>query len=184
MNDREVTELLFLRDEPRPANLALVFGHHEPEWAARRARHAAGLYHAGLVPRLLLSGGEPEVGGRSEAEVMADAARAAGVPESALLLESASQATWQNVSLSVELLREQGLLEGLSRVLLVSCPWHMRRVSWIARRGFPPSVELLCCPHAEDCTAEAWPESRDCRERVERELWLVRELLDAGMYSL
>ncbi len=29
---------LFLRDEPRPADLALVFGYHVPEGADRRVR--------------------------------------------------------------------------------------------------------------------------------------------------
>ncbi len=58
MTDRQITELLFVDDGPEPADLALVFGCAEPEGSRQRARHAASLLRAALVPRMLLSGGD------------------------------------------------------------------------------------------------------------------------------
>lgn len=55
---------------------------------------ALGLYHAGAAPRLLLSGGG--AGAVPEAEVMRRLAVAAGVPESALLLDTRSANTVEN----------------------------------------------------------------------------------------
>src|SRR4051794_3864494 len=101
MTDREITALLFADDGPEPADLALVFGSADPDGARRRARHAAGLFRAGLVPRLLLSGGgsnqdHPE----SEADFMLRVVLDLGVPRDAVLVEDRSRTTFENVSRS------------------------------------------------------------------------------------
>ncbi len=173
-------ETLFLRHPPGRAELALVLGHRDPGVAARRARHAAGLYGAGLVPRLLLSGG-PVAAGASEASLMARVARAGGVPESALLLEEHSRNTFENAEHALLLLQEQGLLDGLGAVLLVSCPWHMRRAFLVVRRTFPGRVRLLCCPQEETCTERTWLDTAGCRRCVAGELRLLRRLVGAGL---
>ena len=182
MTDRQVTELLFLDDGPEPADLALVFGCVEPEGSRQRARHAAALFHAGLVPRLLLSGGvshpdRPE----SEAGLMLRVVLDLGVPREAVLVEDRSRTTFENVSLSVALLRDLDLLGATRTILLVSCPWHMRRVSLIARAGFPDYIHLRCCPHAESCTARTWASSPSCRDRVVAEAVLLAAFIDAGI---
>src|SRR5579885_1289121 len=164
---REEARSLFVEDPPAKADLALVFGHHDPGVASHRASHAARLFREGFVPRLLLSGG----GGTTqdelaEAHQMASVALALGVPESALLLETRSRNTFQNAAYSLEALRDAGLLGGISAVLLVSCPWHMRRVLLVTRQTFPPRVRLLCCPHAGRCTEGAWELTEDCRQAV------------------
>src|SRR5262245_30957926 len=103
MNDNELTRLLFVKDEPEPGDLALVFGHHDLNVAAKRARRAAELYLGGLVPSILLSGGSL-TGDKSEAEAMALIARQAGVPQPNLLVERSSKNTFENVSESLALL--------------------------------------------------------------------------------
>src|SRR5262249_21560281 len=171
---RDVARYLFLADQPEKADLALVFGHLNPKVAASRARHAARLFNDGFVPRLLLSGGgQGTPGERGEAHLMAEVARGLGVPEDALLLESSSRNTFENARYSKEVLREKGLLEALSTVLLVSCPWHMRRVFLVTRREFPPPLRLLSCPHAESCTQETWELSPECRQAVRVESQLL-----------
>jgi hypothetical protein len=80
------------RDETRPADAALVLG-FALDAAGRplpsliaRIDHGAALYRAGIVPRLVLTGG-PGAAGMTEASVMRALALARGVPEAALLLE-------------------------------------------------------------------------------------------------
>jgi vancomycin permeability regulator SanA len=86
---REEARILFLKDSPERADLALVFGHCDPRVSASRTRHAAKLFLEGFVPRLLLSGGSDSRGCKtSEAEQMARVARELGVPASVLLLKA------------------------------------------------------------------------------------------------
>jgi len=178
MTEPEITELLFLRDPPARSDLALVFGHHDVRVSTQRARHAASLFLGGHTPRLLLTGGPTGENDQSEAELMASVVRDAGVPETAILLETRSRTTVENFSHSVALLAGENLLRSLTTVHLVSCPWHMRRVSHLARSVFGPTVRLVSSPHDEACTASNWVSSPECRARVLAELRLVEHLLD------
>src|SRR5262249_26591864 len=96
-DSRDENAGLFRRDDPEPAELAIVLGHSDPSVAGRRAEHAARLFLRGLVPTLLLSGGRtttPE----SEAELMAKACVRAGVPRDRLLMEEKSRTTFENAA--------------------------------------------------------------------------------------
>lgn len=174
MTDETITRLLFLRHDPVKADLAIVFGHNDIAVAARRARQGAEFYCQRLVPRLLLSGGplrgRPHV---SEAEHMAQVATAMGVPDDVLLLEHEARTTVQNAQNALALLVGRELLPGLSSLLLVSCPWHMRRVFEISRRVFPEGIRLFCCPHQEWCMEQTWPLSLESRTVVETEFRLL-----------
>jgi uncharacterized SAM-binding protein YcdF (DUF218 family) len=119
----------------------------------RTTKHAAALLLGGHTSRLLLSGGVTGQRDRSEAEVMAAMARTLGVPDDALLLENNSRTTAENLTRTVALLTRENLLVSTRTAHLVSCPWHMRRVSHLARVAFGPDVRLLCSPHEEGCTA-------------------------------
>jgi uncharacterized SAM-binding protein YcdF (DUF218 family) len=114
---------------------------------------------------------------------MGELALQLGVPEGALLLGTRSRNTFENAHYTRVVLREKGLLEGLSAVLLVSCPWHMRRVVLVTRREFPPPVRLLSCPHADSCTRETWELSPACRQTVRFEYQLLRRFIEQGLLS-
>lgn len=176
MTEADVRELLFVRDAPERADLALVFGHADPTRSARRARHAARLYASGFVPRLLLSGGSLP-GHGTEAEVMAGVVAEHGVPPDAILLDLHAHTTAENVSNARWLLDACGLAAGPLAVLLVSCPWHMGRTRLLAGRAFPARVRLLCCPHDEECTAAGWTESAECCRLIAAEAALMERLV-------
>src|SRR5947209_2289556 len=106
--DDEITRYLFVPDEPAAGHLAIVLGSAEHDESARRGVRAAELYHEGAAPRLLFAGGDPAGRGRTEAERMAEAARAEGVPDAALRLETRSRTTWENARFCRELLEQQG----------------------------------------------------------------------------
>jgi vancomycin permeability regulator SanA len=171
---------LFRRDEPEPAELAIVLGHAEPRVSTWRAEHAAGLLLRGLVPALLLSGGRTAMP-ESEAGLMARACVDAGVPRDRLLLEEESRTTFENAARSLDLLLREARLDGIRTVLLVSCPWHMRRALLTMRGAFPARIRFLCCPHDRGCTRSTWRDSADCVTRVATECELLRRFLDAGL---
>jgi len=95
----------------------------------RRITHAAGLYHAGRVPFLLLSGGQAK-DGVSEAEAMRRALLALDVPDTVLRLEELSRNTLENALFSRPIIQCQGW----RRLLLVTDGYHMPRALYTFRR--------------------------------------------------
>ncbi|MEZ5684592.1 MAG: YdcF family protein [Paracoccaceae bacterium] len=94
----------------------------------RRCRHAAGLFRAGQVTRIICCGGL----GRhppAEAEVMAAILRAEGVPEAAIVQEGRSSTTWENIACARALCPDLAETE----VVLVSDGYHAPRARLIAR---------------------------------------------------
>jgi len=95
---------------------------------ARRVRHAAQAWRAGRAPLIMLCGG-PTAIATSEAETMAEVARAAGVAGEALLLEEVSTRTLENAEQCRRVMNENGL----SRALLVTDWFHMPRALYTFR---------------------------------------------------
>ena len=97
-----------LHQSLKPADLLLVLGSNDE----RVGVYAAELYRQGLAPKVLFSGGAGRFteGLRgTEAERFAAAAEAAGLPPEAILLETRSTNTGENVRFSREILQETGL---------------------------------------------------------------------------
>lgn len=92
-----------------------------------RTLAAAALFHRGVAPRVVCSGGHS--GGRSEPEVMAELLRAAGVPAEAIVLDEAGVTTRATLASIVRL--GGGTWR---RIVAVSSPSHLLRIVEEARR--------------------------------------------------
>jgi hypothetical protein len=114
---------------------------------------------------------------------MAQIAQQMGVPASATIIEPFSRNTFENAICSRVLLQQRNMLDALSTVALVSCPWHMGRVARVMKATFPPHIELLCCPQEEDCTAQNWSSCPECHQRVHSEAELLDGLIRAGVLA-
>ena len=156
MTDDEITELLFVCEDPVPADLVMVFAAANELDLARRTRRGVELYQAGYVPKVLVTGGGVLARNCPEAKRMAEIAQALGVPAPDLLVEGRSANTFDNLRLSVDMLNDCGLLQKLESILLVSSEWHMRRVLLTARRYCPSRIRLVCCPTCEGCKQDNW----------------------------
>lgn len=105
---------------------------------ARRIALGARLFHEGVAPRVVVSGGR-RWGDHVEAAVMRDGLRAAGVPAAAIAMELCSLSTAENCLYVTRWLRQRDL----SRVLVASCAWHLpRALAGFRRLG----VEALAPP--------------------------------------
>jgi uncharacterized SAM-binding protein YcdF (DUF218 family) len=94
--------------------------------AGDRMLYAGWLYHQGVAPKLLLSGGYiPWMGETtsSPAEEMGVILEMLDVPEEALLFEAESLNTYENAVKSKEILER----EGINRIVLVTSATHMPR---------------------------------------------------------
>ncbi|MBO0804446.1 MAG: YdcF family protein [Nocardiopsaceae bacterium] len=118
-----------------PADCLLVFGGHDLGVAGR----AAELYHHGMAPLVVVSGGSRAVPDGSdfptEADAIADVLLRRDVPKDAIALERLASNTSENFWLSAELLRDGGL--DPRRFLAVTKPYGERRLLATARRRWP-----------------------------------------------
>jgi uncharacterized SAM-binding protein YcdF (DUF218 family) len=114
-----------------------------------RVECAVGLYRAGRVKRLLLSGGVLRHA-PSEAEVMARLARELGIPQEALILEQESRRTAENARLSARILESLGV----RRVLLVSDDFHLFRA---CRCFWAEGIDAMPVAAPRDDRELAWP---------------------------
>ena len=94
-----------------------------------RTNTACALYHQGLVDVLVLSGGRNPAVPVSEPVCMARLARAAGVPEEALILDETGRTSAATLTTVDRLARERDW----SRILLVSHDYHLARLHLLAR---------------------------------------------------
>lgn len=171
MSLREVTEFLFVEDEPQPADLILVLGGKHRE----RAEKAADLYRRGLAPRVLIVGGDARATQLPEAEVLKHHCVELGVPEAAIWTDTRSVRTLEHVLAATRLIEANLGWENVRRILCVSSPVHMRRARQVLARHAPGHVEVLCCPDGrQDVNRENWWTTEEGRRQVLRELEKVR----------
>jgi len=128
------------RDEARPASAIVVLG--AAQYVGRpspvlRARldHAIDLFKRGLAPLMIVTGGRGDGDTTSEAAVSRRYAMRRGVPDSAIVLESTGRTTRESLQGVAAIMSARSKQD----VILVSDPFHMLRLSIVARRlGLEP----------------------------------------------
>jgi uncharacterized SAM-binding protein YcdF (DUF218 family) len=128
------------RDEARPAAAIVVLG--AAQYVGRpspvlRARldHAIALWKRGLSQRIIFTGGFGDRDTTSEAAVSQRYAIQRGVPPRAILIENNGRSTSQSLKHVATLMEREPSRE----IILVSDPFHMLRLSILARRyGLTP----------------------------------------------
>lgn len=135
-------------DYRRPADAAVVFGARvyasglPSELLKNRIDTAVALYREGLVPVLVMSGGDG-ADGYNEAVVMREVAIAAGVPPNAVLVDGTGVSTEATVADTAELVRDGRLLLPHGQLIVVSQAYHLPRVQ-LAFAG--AGIDVLTVP--------------------------------------
>lgn len=96
-----------------------------------RLQHALDLYRRGYARRLIFTGGVGQGDTLSEGEVSRRYARAAGVPDSVILVERQGVTSAQSMGAAAALMHANGL----RTALIVSDSYHMLRLDVLARRA-------------------------------------------------
>lgn len=125
------------------ADVGIGLGSHDSgvaDWAAR-------LYHLGRVPRLVFSGANSPttaaVFPRGEAVHYRERAMTLGVPDEAVLVETAATNTGENIAFTRDLLRNAGLLDSIRSAILICRPYHQRRSYAVCRKVWP-DIAVTC----------------------------------------
>ncbi len=122
-------------DQARPAGAIVVLGaaqyvgHPSPVLRAR-LDHAISLWRRDLAPIMIVTGGTGTGDTTSEAAVSQRYAVHRGVPSAQILLETEGRTTSQSMEAVAALMSGRGRRD----VLLVSDPFHMLRLTILARR--------------------------------------------------
>jgi uncharacterized SAM-binding protein YcdF (DUF218 family) len=127
--------------QPRPCSAGIGLGSHD----LRVATLAADLYHAGLFPVLVFSGGNSPTTAarfpRGEAVHYAEHAMALSVPQDAIIVEPCDVNTGQNIELSRRALAAAGAR--VTSVMLISKPYMQRRAYATIRKSWP-EPDVVC----------------------------------------
>ncbi|WP_045728879.1 YdcF family protein [Xanthomonas sp. GPE 39] len=122
------------RDQAAPADAIIVLG--AAAYDAKpspvfeeRIRHALELYRLGYAPTLIFTGGFGNGARFAEAQVARRYALRQGIPADAVLIETVSRTTRQNLIQARQIMR----VHGLHRVIVVSDPLHMARALRLCR---------------------------------------------------
>ena len=98
-----------------------------------RLDHAAALWHEGVAPTIVVTGGKQPGDRFTEAQAGAAYLHELGVPDDRILRETTSRNSWESLAASAGFLQDRGVHE----VTLVSDPFHSLRIELIAEElGF------------------------------------------------
>jgi uncharacterized SAM-binding protein YcdF (DUF218 family) len=121
------------KDQARPAQAIIVMGSAQyngvpsPDLKAR-LDHAFDLWKRGLAPILVVTGGKQAGDRFTEATAEADYLLRRGVPDASILREVNGRDTWDSLAAAAVFLKRRGI----TRVLLVSDPFHDARIQAMA----------------------------------------------------
>lgn len=151
------------RDEPVPVDAVFVFS---GDVDFHRTTFGAEVYRRTGARSFVVSGAGS--GGDSGLR-MAEAARRAGVPPDAIVVETRAESTRENVAFSEPLLRAKGIRS----VAVVTSPYHSRRAAMAARRAWR-GIDVVSIPvppdHPLACPASTRARAEAC-ERAARSEW-------------
>lgn len=116
-----------------------------------RTMEAVRLYQQGWAPRLVFSGAAQDKNSPSNAAVMRDIAKRAGVPEDVITIEEYSRTTKQNAEQTAELLKD----DNLDSIILVTSGYHQRRARLEFQKQFG-SIKVLSAPLENDRQWSSW----------------------------
>ena len=121
------------RDEARPADAIIVLGAAQYDGVpspvlANRLDHAVELFEAGIADLIVVTGGRQEGDRFTEAGASAAYLEEHGIPGDHIERETTGDSSWDSLASAANFLLD----DGISRVVLVSDPYHALRIDGIA----------------------------------------------------
>ncbi|HDR6248204.1 TPA: YdcF family protein [Bacillus cereus] len=147
-----ITDFIFVETKIAPADVILVPGANHPQLMEK----AASLYHQGLAPYILPSGGAKPHIETTEWDFLRNLGILNGVPEEAILKEDKAQHTLENARFSLEVLQKTGI--NPKKVIMVCKAGHSRRALLSYQAKFPKETEFFVSPVIDryGITKENW----------------------------
>jgi len=176
---RAITNFIFVKDKPKRADLIIVPGSSQKQLPKK----AVSLYKKGLATKILFTGGfNPKIG-KNESDFGKEIALKAGVPQGGILMENKSSNTKENAEEAVKIVKKYKI--SCKRIILVSKPYHSRRLKMTFAKFFPRS-EIIIIPVQDEriITASNWWKDKEKTNRVMEEVKKIGEYYLKGDLSL
>jgi uncharacterized SAM-binding protein YcdF (DUF218 family) len=132
-----ITDFIFVETEIQPADIILVPGGSYPQ----QIEKVAELYHQGMAPYILPSGGHNVYINEVEWIYMRSIALELGVPEEVILKEDQAKNTFDNAKYSWEVIKSMKI--DVKRVIMVCKGQHSRRALLSYQAVFPQEIEFM-----------------------------------------
>jgi uncharacterized SAM-binding protein YcdF (DUF218 family) len=166
---------------PSPSDLGFLFGtrHGVPEFCDAAVR----LWRDGMFRRLLVSGGRTGDLPFAEADVIADHLVGLGIPESALILETAATNTGENVRFGRARVAEVMDVASIGSVVVIGKACSARRYLMTLRRHWPGLRMSVCPVNYFGVPLDRWHEHDEFRARVLGEFAKIPHYLAEGFLA-
>ncbi|MGB9911303.1 MAG: YdcF family protein [Microgenomates group bacterium] len=174
-----ITNFIFVEDKPKKADLIIVPGTSMPQLHKK----AVFLYKKGFAKKILFTGNiNPRIS-QKECDFGAEIAIKLGVLPKNILKEGNSTNTKENAVEAAKLIRKFKLPH--KRILLVSKPYHARRLKMTFAQVFPHS-ELLIVPVVDErkITKNNWWKEKEKIAKVMEEVKKIGEYFLKGDLAL
>jgi uncharacterized SAM-binding protein YcdF (DUF218 family) len=174
-----ITAYLDVQAPPTKPTAHIVFGTNQ----STPAEVVADLYHQGLAPLIILTGGVNRHNGIVEAQVHRRILLEHGVPEGVIRYEDRSATTRENVELALPFLKE-ALASDL--VVTAVCKWYQRRAVQALRTLLPKAAFVHAITWdpvyggAEVTRSDWWFRSTVGAQRVLREWRVIPQRIANG----
>lgn len=160
---KAVADYLLVETELAPADLIFVFGCAYPELLAERA---AELFHRGIAPRILVSGGVDTAAGIPEWKHVAQEMVRRGVPPGAILVEKQATHTGENCMFGRAVAEAALGEEAVSSIVCIGAIHASRRYAMTLERHWPGPVKMLSPVNPFSEPRERWTEDATFRTRA------------------
>lgn len=129
INDEIIKQVLFSTTtiEYLDVDCLIVFGCHIKALLDERIRLAINILHTKKIGKIIITGGIGVSGDFNESEYMKEMLLNNGISKDIILVEDKSTTTEENITNSIEILKQADLIEN-KRIVLVSNQAHLRRV--------------------------------------------------------
>ena len=177
---QSVTDFLFFETEVEQADVILVPGGSHPQLMERAAR----LYHEGIAPYILPSGGATPHVATTEWEFLREIGLSLGVPEEAILKEDQAADTLENARFSLQVLEQRGI--PCKRAVLVCKNYHARRALFTYQFVFPGDTVFFVSPVVDKTgiTRDNWFQDKHKINIVMTEVEKIGKYFRQAVYRL
>ncbi|MEK7154764.1 MAG: YdcF family protein [Patescibacteria group bacterium] len=174
-----ITNFVFAQNPPSQADVIIVPGSSHRQLALTAVK----LYKKRLAKKIIFTGGFNQKLGKSEADFGTEIALKKGVPDIYILRETKSKNTKENALQALVVIKKHKL--AFKKILLISKPYHARRLKMTFSKVFPRS-QLFVIPIEDDrkINRHNWWKSAEGIAKVMEELEKISQYYNKGDLSL
>ncbi|MCI3919230.1 YdcF family protein [Paenibacillus sp. TRM 82003] len=175
-----ISDFMFFETEIKKSDVILIPGASHPQLIER----AAMLFHQGIAPYILPSGGATPHVETTECEFLQRLGVSLGIPTEAILKEDKATNTFENARLSLKVLQQQGIEP--KNVVLVCKNYHARRALLTYQFVFPRNTVFYISPVIDKTgtTKDNWFLDENKINYVMNELEKVGKYFRPAIYRL